>query len=285
MEKVDRILRRLVPSVARLTYNTWSRNLLDFMAAIPNVFFPEFKKLPPNHLRVRVGVGNRIFFNQVQHLTTGVNFWLHAFGKKLCSLDSQIVDLGCGCGRIAGILRDYSMGEAGGFIGHYTGVDIDPEAVNWCRNNFPADRFSFILSENKSSIYGAANNPHKLPESKYLIPIIADTHDFVFSLSLFTHLLESDMINYLQESYRVLRPGGIINMSFFNYDRMLNDGLLGGRFTFEHQIANAYIENRKYPEAAVAYKGEFLIEKARKIGFKNITIFKWHEQDILQGRK
>jgi hypothetical protein len=66
---------------------------------------------------------------------------------------------------------------------------------------------------------------------------------------------------------------------------MLNDGLLGGRFTFEHQIANAYIENRKYPEAAVAYKGEFLIEKARKIGFKNITIFKWHEQDILQGRK
>lgn len=285
MKNLDKILRKFIPSLAKATYNPIVRNCIDLISAIPNIFFPDFKNLPPNHLRVRVGVGNKILFNQIQHITTGINFWLRVFSENLCSMNSNIVDIGCGCGRIAAILRDYNLGEGFRFKGYYTGIDIDQEAIDWCREHFPPDYFSFIISGYNSSVYTNDYNKNKLKENILILPIQSESQDFVFSLSLFTHLLEIDVINYLEETYRILKKDGVTNMSFFSYDRMSRDGLLGGRFNFEHRISNAYVENLKYPEAAVAYESDFLRDRAHKIGFKDIVIIKWWGQDILQCHK
>lgn len=284
MKNLDKILRKFVPSLAKVTYNPMVKNCIDLISTVPNIFFPEFKNLPPNHLRVRVGAGNRIFFNQIQHITKGVNFWLRAFSEKLCSMDSNIVDIGCGCGRYASILRDYSIGERIRFKGQYTGIDIDREAIIWCKNNFPPDLFLFILLVHNSSIYNIIGKENNLSDSNITLPIEAKSQDFVFSLSLFTHLLENEMINYLEETYRILKNGGVTNISFFNYSRMKQNELLGGRFNFKHRVSNAYVENQKYPEAAVAYESDFLREKAQQIGFKDIVVIGWG-QDILQCRK
>jgi len=107
--------------------------------------YEECSRIPPNHLRIRVGVANRIFANHALHLHGGKDFWIHAFHSGLCRLDSVIVDIGCGCGRYAQYLRDYRfLSEK--FFGKYIGIDIDEEMLNWCRRNFDSERFSFYRS-------------------------------------------------------------------------------------------------------------------------------------------
>jgi hypothetical protein len=43
---------------------------------------------------------------------------------------------------------------------------------------------------------------------------------------------------------------------------------LGNRHTFRFRIANAHVESMAVPEAAVAYEEKFLLEMARKAGFR-----------------
>jgi len=142
------------------------------------------------------------------------------------------------------------------------------------------DHFSFITSDDKSTVYKNNDITKAFNKKAYVIPLLSGSQDFVFPLSLFTRLLENEMINYLKETFLILKPGGFMNMSFFSFDRMAKDGLLGGRYTFKHRNFNAYVENPKYPEAAVAYENDFLCSKRQEIGFSDIQIIKWLGQDI-----
>jgi len=96
---IDGLLRRIVPSTATLSYNPifkFAGSINDFLV---RRLFSEVRRLPPNHLRVRVGVGNAIFNNHIFCLLSGRNYWLNAFSDGLCNLESNIVELGCGYGR------------------------------------------------------------------------------------------------------------------------------------------------------------------------------------------
>ena len=77
---LNQTIRRYVPSVSMLTYRSWFRWLSRLADFLPKVVWREFRSLPPNELRARVGVGNRIFTNQVMHIRQGYDFWLHAAG-------------------------------------------------------------------------------------------------------------------------------------------------------------------------------------------------------------
>lgn len=61
-------IRRFVPSVAKLTYNPLFGALLSVTDIVPGKVLRECGKLPRNRMRARVGVGNRIFANQVPTL-------------------------------------------------------------------------------------------------------------------------------------------------------------------------------------------------------------------------
>ena len=158
--------------------------------------------LPPNYLRIRVGVGNRLFANQIIYLSGSRHFWLYTLTKGLWSSDSTIMDIGVGCGRFAQYLRDYDfLGNR--FTGAYIGIDIDQEMLDWCNQHFDS-RFRFHLSTDKSASYhntGSGIEAYRVPEPDSSI-------DLVFSTSLYTHLLEAEMINYTRETYRLLKPGG-----------------------------------------------------------------------------
>ena len=67
MSRFDAIVRRLVPSVPALSRNRLLMAPLDLLDRVISLPFAEARKLPPNRLRIRVGVGNRILFNQFQH--------------------------------------------------------------------------------------------------------------------------------------------------------------------------------------------------------------------------
>jgi SAM-dependent methyltransferase len=274
----DKALRKIVPSSASLTYNPIIKRLLDLIDFIPRHVFKEFSNLPPNHLRIRVGVGNRVFANQVFYLNEGRDFWLHAFLSGLCRLDSHILDIGCGCGRFAQHLRDYKFKHEV-FTGRYIGIDIDEEMLDWCCRNFDSERFEFHRSSDLSKVYNVTGND----SVAYTLPIADGSIDFVFSTSLFTHLLEPELANYCKESFRVLKPGGAMAMYCFSMDHL--PPTFGDRFTFGFKIGNSYVESKAAPEAAVAYEESLLFKVAHEAGFARAGMLLGDSQPMLLCRK
>jgi ubiquinone/menaquinone biosynthesis C-methylase UbiE len=176
------------------------------------------------------------------------------------------MDLGCGWGRVALTLALYGYGNER-FSGNYIGIDVDQELIAWARKHFEPDHFRFELAPTRSTVY----NPDGSDEL-YQLPAPEGSQDFVFSNSLFTHLLEQDMVTYLRESARVLRPGGKISMTVFCIDQMREHGLLGRRWTFPHRIGRAFVQSQRLPEAAVAYASDVLAEEALRAGLREVTI-------------
>jgi SAM-dependent methyltransferase len=274
-------------------------DLIDRVLCLP---YREFRDLPPNRLRIRVGVGNRILFNAAQFKTFPVAFWLDALERGLVRLDSTILDLGCGCGRFALTLRDLFFHDRR-FTGHYFGVDVDDEMLAWCRTHFPADHFAFHRVHTYSKTYNptpATNGHHSSPsgsaphviEPKPLpaplpsclnLPLESASVDFAFANSLFSHLLESEFRSYLKEAARVLRPGGYMQFSVFCLQHV--DQSLGSRWSFRHRLGPAHIESPKYPEAAVAYDLEWLREASLDAGFSHVEVLPSSGQTMMRCRK
>ena len=278
--KLEKAIRRFIPSASRLTYNPLFKVIVDSFDLLPKLVYEELSRIPPNHMRIRIGVGNRIFANHVIFVAGSKDFWMHAFHSGLCRLDSTVVDIGCGCGRYAHPLRDYRF-KSERFTGKYIGIDIDEEMLAWCRNNYDAERFSFHRSEHSSKAYRGVENGN----SYYELPVAEGAADFVFSTSLFTHLLEEQLGNYCQESYRSLKPGGYMAMACFSMDHL--PPTYGHRHTFKSRIANAHVESLDVPEAAVAYEEKYLFAVARGAGFRTAEILEapgdW--QPVLLCRK
>ena len=63
--KHDRIFRKIVPSIARASYNPVVKVSTNVVAGLLSRPFDELRELPPNHLRIRTGAGNRIVNDHV----------------------------------------------------------------------------------------------------------------------------------------------------------------------------------------------------------------------------
>lgn len=260
--KHDRMFRKFVPSVAKASYNPFIKIAGNAIAGVLARPFPELHELPPNHLRIRTGAGNRIFNDHINFIQKSGRCWLLFLSRNYCTSTSDVVELGCGCGGVARALMDPW------FEGTYVGVDIDKEMIEYCRKSFPAERFEFIVSPHKSTTYCAHNLDVAPMTESDLVIAEAESKDFVYSLSLYSHLLEAEVIDYLRETYRILRADGVMYMTFFCMEHVE----LGQRWTFEHRRGNAYVENARYPEAVVAYHKAFMMELATNCGFREVTV-------------
>jgi SAM-dependent methyltransferase len=261
----DRAIRKLFPSTSLLTFNPLFRTIINAFDIVPRLIWSEFRDLPPNHLRVRIGVGNRIVNNQVHFLTHARDFWMFVFTQGLADANSNILDIGSGCGRWAHWLRDYNF-RGRRFTGNYVGIDIDGEAIAWCEKHYDAERFRFHHSTHASVSYhqnGEQDRQYKVPEPD-------GTFNLVVSNSLLTHVLEGELENYIRESYRLLDACGAMMHSHFNLD--YPPATYGTRHTFKHAIGNARVESMEQPEAAVAYRTDYLFRVAREVGFKDCEI-------------
>ena len=112
--------------------------------------------------------------------------------KNKVNVDSDelnILDFGCGCGRIILYLK-HLFPEM-----NFYGTDIDSEAIYWCQENIKD--------------YGDFKVNNFLPPLSYN----SDFFDFVYVISVFTHLPQ-DMENaWLSELSRVVKPGGYLLIS------------------------------------------------------------------------
>jgi ubiquinone/menaquinone biosynthesis C-methylase UbiE len=103
----------------------------------------------------------------------------------------SLVDLGCGSGRLA-----HAVGSSMSIS--YTGIDIVQALLDYAKSKAP-DSYRFILHRELS------------------IPLDDNSHDFIAAFSVFTHLLHAESYIYLDESRRVLKPGGKLAFSFLEF--------------------------------------------------------------------
>ena len=269
-----------MPAVPALSRSRVLMAPLDAADRLVSLALGVARELPPNRYRIRVGAGNRILFNHVQHREMGVGFWLNRIGEGAVQLDSRILDIGCGCGRYASVLAGSRFAGRVEFTGHYTGVDVDERMLAWCRNHFPPDRFSFVLVPMRSRVY----SPGADAGAPARLDVPDASQDFVFSVSLFTHLLHDDVEGYLRESARVLAPGATMRMTVFCLDDLRDAGALGGRWSFRHRRGPASIENEAYPEAAVAYERAWLLDACARAGLVEARVLPAPGQSALVAR-
>jgi len=112
---------------------------------------------------------------------------------------SHVLDVGCGLGRLARpLIKFLSSGE-------YRGIDATKSSIDWCQDSyakFPNFRFEF------ADVFNSYYNPHtKTTDSQYKFPFADCSFDFVWSTSLFTHMMIDGFENYLSEMSRVMKVG------------------------------------------------------------------------------
>ncbi len=141
--------------------------------------------LPSAALRYRVhgSVRPEGFLRVGRACARDIETILRRHGMQL-SRFGAVLDFGCGCGRVLRFFKDLPSSC------HLYGTDIDEQAIRWCRRHLPMARWSV--------------NPD-LPPTGYAEGFF----DFVFALSVFTHLDESFQDDWLTEFRRILKPGGV----------------------------------------------------------------------------
>lgn len=118
-------------------------------------------------------------------------------------MDGHLVDVGCGYGRVA-----HALLRAGGFRGRYLGLDILPRQIAWCQENFtPLSEGSlrFELVDIKNDRYNPAG---RLSPRSVSFDVETGSADVVLLASVFTHMYADDIVHYLGEIRRMLRPEG-----------------------------------------------------------------------------
>jgi SAM-dependent methyltransferase len=174
--------------VARAAYRTYMRMLCWYTDLRDRRYAKkaEVDRLPPASLRYRVHGSHTIdgFLKVGKRCSEDIEAALEKVGKDLDSFQN-VLDFGCGCGRTLIWFAGHSLS----FRLH--GTDVDTEAISWCRDNLDFAEFG-------------VNNP--LPPLEYP----SGTFDFIYAISVFTHLDEDYQFRWLEELKRVTRPGGIL---------------------------------------------------------------------------
>ncbi|MBN2241890.1 MAG: class I SAM-dependent methyltransferase [Acidobacteria bacterium] len=144
--------------------------------------YPE-QKFPENLVaRVANKVSENFF--KASSLTSFRNF-TEAIGRHAdISKIKNMLDWGCGCGRLAVMFAN------GTDIPGIFGCDIDAESVEWCRGNLKGDYR--VIPPMPPTGYGDS------------------FFDLVLSASVFTHLTKENQLEWLKEMRRIIAPGGLL---------------------------------------------------------------------------
>jgi SAM-dependent methyltransferase len=164
-----------------------------------------------------------------------------------------IVELGCGIGRDAFLLVDLLGKE-----GRYIGIDVTRDSIVWCQNNITPrhPNFAFHHFDAHNELY----NPYGTGTSMdFCLPAEGASVDRIILASVFTHLLEAEVLHYMTEFRRVLKPSGLAYASFFLYsqDAIAAAQVKGNtpwRATFAQALGDGvYTNDPAYPRGGVAF--------------------------------
>lgn len=183
------------------------------------------------------------------------NQYLSSF-TSLCDLQPhhRVLDVGCGIGKQAVPLTQYLSSK-----GSYEGFDIVEEGVQWCdrqiTSRYPNFKFRHV------DVFNKHYNPDgRVLPSQWKFPYSDAEFDFVYLISVFTHMLPDAVQNYVSEISRVLKPGAKSFISFF----LLNDEsrrlIAQGKSTIPltHDLDGYTVLDPEFPETTVGLSEHFV---------------------------
>jgi SAM-dependent methyltransferase len=204
-----------------------------------------------------------VMAEQASFKAIGAEFLSHFIEFGGLAPEHDVLDVGCGGGRMAAALL-YYLGEK---QGSYVGFDVHKPSIEWCRKAIAPrhPRFDFQFVDLDNPIYNAS----KHSATEFTFPFAENTFDFAIATSLFTHMFMGEVANYLRQAFRVLRPGGAFFCTAFLLtpssvaEMLRNPGAV--KFPAEHQGSLVNVPER--PAAAVAHFAEPLLALATLAGF------------------
>jgi ubiquinone/menaquinone biosynthesis C-methylase UbiE len=204
-------------------------------------------KLIPNKGDIFIGSGD--FVEQGKH-----HLKLLVEYAKL-KPNHSVLDVGCGIGRVAIPLTSYLLADS-----RYEGFDLVKKGINWCKNNITSNflNFNFQYIPLSNDLYSLTNQKAE----NFVFPYKDNFFETVFLFSVFTHMQPLEVQNYLNEIYRVLKPGGKCLATFFVYDEK-NENMISennGTYIFPYKKEGYRLMNQKVPSANIAFSEEYLNE-------------------------
>ena len=191
--KFRNLAKLIVPYDTRRKLRYHQNRLLALCYSIHDFCFrsnEELQPIPPPLLRYRVhGHMGLIPYTRVGHQCAyDIQKIMAAAGRPVSSM-RRVLDFGCGCGRTLKLLVKNNPAT------NFSGTDIDSQSIDWCRENFQNIEFSVN---------------HAVPP----LPYSDNKFDFIYAISVFSHLSEESHIRWLGELSRVAEPRGYLLATF-----------------------------------------------------------------------
>jgi SAM-dependent methyltransferase len=166
-----------------------------------------------------------------------------------------VLDFGCGCGRVARQLIQQRPRPR-----RYLGLDLHRGMIEWCRTHLSphAPEFEFVHHD----VANRAFNPGSEKPDVAPFPATDSSFTLVQAWSVFTHLVEPHASYYLREAARVLRPGGVVQTTWFLFEKR--------DFPMMQDFQNALYINHVDPWNAVIFDREWVRRETAAAG---LTIF------------
>lgn len=189
------------------------------------------------------------------------------YGKQIGLFpDMSFVDLGCGIGRDA-----FQLFEFLSPLGRYVGVDVTRDSIAWCQRNITPQHpnFSFHHVDAFNELYNPFGRQRTMD---FRLPVADASVDRIALASVFTHLLEDEVVHHMSEFRRVLKPDGLVHASFFLHSAEAlaaarDSGTTSWKATFEHAQGNGVSANDPvYPRGAVSYTHEAMQRMMKSAG-------------------
>lgn len=197
-------------------------------------------KMIPQPSLAGIGIGN--------YEAIGEEFF--SYFKSLIDLKPRhhVLDVGCGFGRLSLPLTRYLSNE-----GSYTGFDIIKSEIDWAKEHISSKFSNFTFQHFKvlNNIY----NTDGVNASGFTFPYENESFDFVFLNSVFTHMLPSDVENYMLEIRRVLKHDGKCLITFFLLNNYSNSQIQSDNslMDFKYEMDGFSTIDINAPEEAIAY--------------------------------
>ncbi len=156
---------------------------------------PDGLPLPPLELIYTIGQEYDLdhFYRQSVLGAESIQTILASRGADIASF-SAILDFGCGCGRL---LRRWKALNGT----QVYGTDYNERLVEWCRASLPFARVSVNPAASRLTYED-------------------DKFDFIYTISVFTHLSEEVQHFWIRELGRVLKPGGYLYVTVLGSTRL-----------------------------------------------------------------
>lgn len=199
--------------------------------------------LPPLEMRKLVGPTEERFYDNPDGRPV--------IGEVAPERYRSVLDFGCGCGRIARqLIQQEARPE------RYLGIDLHRGMVRWCQENLAPRAPGFEFRHH--DVHNLGFNPGIEKPRTAPFPAEDGAFTLVIAWSVFTHLVQAQVGDYLREIARVLAPEGILTSTWFLYHR--------ADFPMLTEEQRSLYINEQDPTNAVIYDRDFVRERAREAG-------------------